>query len=286
MLKKRSTLCMLVLVAIAVLQSRMVSPASAAEPDNTLPTYDHIVVVMMENRNYSAIIGPESKAPFINSLAANGALLTNYMALAHPSQPNYFALYAGSTFGVKDNEDYQLTGPTLATLLQGAGKTFLGYAERGKSNKPSHAHNPWEAFPERKVVERDYRTFPHRNFATLPTVAFVVPGNRHNMHDNSVASGDAWLKANIDDYARWAVSNNSLLILLWDENSSKEPNQVAAIFHGAHVRPGLYDVRYDHYNMHRTLLALHGLAAPGEAASVAMIDVFETHASAAPPAER
>ena len=208
--------------------------------------------------------------------------------LRHEPEPHKDTIgyWANANDWVEWNFKVPHSGTFDVELLQGAGKTFLGYAERGKSNKPSHAHNPWEAFPERKVVERDYRTFPHRNFATLPTVAFVVPGNRHNMHDNSVASGDAWLKANIDDYARWAVSNNSLLILLWDENSSKEPNQVAAIFHGAHVRPGLYDVRYDHYNMHRTLLALHGLAAPGEAASVAMIDVFETHASAAPPAER
>ena len=66
---------------------------------SSVPQYDHIVVVMEENKNYNQIIG-SSLAPYINALANSGASLTNYHALVHPSQPNYFALYAGSTFGV------------------------------------------------------------------------------------------------------------------------------------------------------------------------------------------
>ncbi len=97
-----------------------------------VPTYDHIIVVMMENHDYSEIIG-NPQAPYINSLAAGGALLSNYSAITHPSQPNYFALYAGSTFGIADDNPYTETGPTLATILQGAGKTFAGYVEHPNS---------------------------------------------------------------------------------------------------------------------------------------------------------
>jgi hypothetical protein len=57
------------------------------------PSYDHIVVVVEENHSLSGIIG-NPQAPYIGSLANGGALLTNYHAVTHPSQPNYFALYA------------------------------------------------------------------------------------------------------------------------------------------------------------------------------------------------
>ena len=63
----------------------------------SVPAYSHIVVVVEENHNYDEIIGNTAQAPFINSLAAGGAVLSNFDALTHPSQPNYYALYAGST---------------------------------------------------------------------------------------------------------------------------------------------------------------------------------------------
>jgi hypothetical protein len=80
---------------------------------------------MMENHDFSEVIG-NSQAPYINALAAGGALLTNYTAITHPSEPNYFALYAGSTFGVTTDDPYTGADPTIATILQGAGKTFTG----------------------------------------------------------------------------------------------------------------------------------------------------------------
>ena len=90
---------------------------------NLMPAYDHIVVVVEENHSFGGIIG-NPQAPYINSLASGGALLTNYHAITHPSQPNYFALYAGSTFGVADSGIHNLPDPTLATVLQAAGKSF------------------------------------------------------------------------------------------------------------------------------------------------------------------
>jgi hypothetical protein len=62
---------------------------------------------------------------------ANGASLTNFTAEAHPSQPDYFALYAGSTFGVTDDNAYSLPGPTLYTTLNNTGISFTGYVDEG-----------------------------------------------------------------------------------------------------------------------------------------------------------
>ncbi|MCW3475507.1 hypothetical protein OL599_13060 [Rhodovastum sp. RN2-1] len=251
----------------------------STSPNPSVPAYSHIVVVMMENHNYDQIIG-NAQAPYINALANGGALLTNYDALVHPSQPNYFALYAGDTFGVVDDNPHTESGPTIATILQGAGKTFIGYVEHPNT---SFDHNPWESFPEGFSVESDFSTFPTGNYAALPTVAFVSPNTNDDMHNGTIQQGDTWLQANINGYAQWAKANNSLLILTWDENDDAsggvgEPsNQVATIFYGANVVTGTNNTAYNHYNTLSTILASSGLAAPANAAGAATINVFASN---------
>ena len=130
----------------------------------SVPAYDHIVVVVEENHNFDEIIG-SLDAPYINSLASGGALLTNYSAISHPSEPNYFALYAGSTFGVTDDNAHGEPDPTLATILQNAGRTFTGFIE---PNSPAK-HDPWESFPEGFSVEKNFNTqFPQGNSPPCP----------------------------------------------------------------------------------------------------------------------
>ena len=237
-----------------------------------IPSYDHIVVVVEENHSLANVIG-NPQAPYINSLANSGALLTNYHAITHPSQPNYFALYAGSTFGVADNADHSEPGPTLASILQAGGKTFLGYVEDGSPRK----HNPWESFPEGFSVERNFTNFPSSNLSLLPSVSFVIPNLNDDMHDGTIAQADQWLHSNLGAYAQWAVNHNSLLAVVWDEDDFAGPNQVPAILYGANVKSGQYAASYNHYDLLNTLLAANHLPAPNNAANAAGIgnSVFE-----------
>ena len=64
-----------------------------------LPRFTHVVVIVFENHEASAIIG-NPDAPTFNALARRYAILTNYDAVAHPSLPNYLALVSGSTHGI------------------------------------------------------------------------------------------------------------------------------------------------------------------------------------------
>src|SRR5262245_57648456 len=66
-----------------------------------LPRPDHVVIVIEENHSFSQIIGSPA-APYINSLAQQGALFTQSFATTHPSQPNYIQLFSGGTQGVID----------------------------------------------------------------------------------------------------------------------------------------------------------------------------------------
>jgi hypothetical protein len=247
--------------------------------NNATPPFAHIVVVVEENHSFSEIIG-NPQAPYINSLASAGVLLTNYHAVSHPSEPNYFALYAGSTFGVQDDGNYSEPDPTLATILHGNGESFIGYVESGSPQK----HNPWESFPEGVSVERNMSTFPASDFSQLPNVSFVIPNLNDDMHDGTVAQADQWLSINIGAYAQWALTHQSLLMVVWDEDDGTEGNQVPAILYGADIVPGAYNDAYAHYDLLRTLLDASDLSAPRNAALVPVFGngIFFAPLNAAP----
>ena len=238
---------------------------------SVVPSYDHIVVVVEENHSLANVIG-NPQASYINFLANSGVLLTNYHAITHPSEPNYFALYAGSTFGVADDGDRTESGPTLASILQAGGRTFVGYVDDGSPRK----HNPWESFPEGFSVESNFTTFPSSNFSLLPNVSFVIPNLNHDMHDGTIAQADQWLQGNLGGYAQWAVTHNSLLVVTWDEDDFLGTNQVPTILYGANLNAGQYAASYNHYDLLNTLLAANHLAAPNNAFNAAGIasDVF------------
>jgi acid phosphatase len=236
----------------------MVTPASAADP--RLPQLDHVVVVVMENHSLSEITGT-GEAPFIDHLIANGALFTNSFGVAHPSQPNYLALFSGSTHEVRDNGTYWIDAPTLADSLHMAGKSFIGYVERGSPRK----HNPWESFVHTQGVEQDFAAFPS-DFTKLPTVSFVIPNLDNDMHDGSIARGDDWLRRHMGAYVSWCAKNNSLLILTFDESDRGHGNQIPTVFFGEPVRPGRYAKRINHYTVLRTIEEIYGLPLLGNSA--------------------
>ncbi|HEY2764916.1 MAG TPA: alkaline phosphatase family protein [Pseudonocardiaceae bacterium] len=244
-----------------------------------MPRPDHIVVVVEENRSYSDVIGAPD-APYINGLAAHGAVFPRSFAVAHPSQPNYLALFSGSTQGVtSDSCPQTFTAVSLGQQLAVAGDSLGGYSEDlpatgftgcthgGYARK----HNPWSDFPAvPAAVNRALGAFP-ADYATLPTVSFVIPDLDHDMHDGSVAEGDAWLRERLNGYAQWAGTHNSLLILTWDEDDGSAGNQIPTIILGAGVQPGRYNERVTHYRVLRTIEEALELPPLGDAAHTAPI---------------
>jgi len=95
-----------------------------------IPQFDHVVVVVMENHDFSDIVGNTAEAPYINSLANSGANFTQSFAIEHPSQPNYLDLFSGSNQGVTDNScPHTFNFANLGGQLIAAGFTFVGYSE-------------------------------------------------------------------------------------------------------------------------------------------------------------
>ena len=231
-------------------------PASFAETSalswpSGLPVYDHIVIVMEENKDYDEVIGNPG-APYINNvLKAEGANFTQVFGEEHFSQGNYFWLFSGDnqTVGFVDqvpsgatHPNYPFTTPNLGEQLIGKGLSFKGYAESlpeigfsgDKQGLYARKHVPWISFanvPNGSTVATssnlrlaDFPADPAQ-YHTLPTVAFVIPNLDNDMHngpiETSIPAGDRWLKKNIDPYYQWAKGHNSLLILAFDENDDK-----------------------------------------------------------------
>ena len=251
-----------------------------------LPSPDHIVVVVEENKAYGQIVGSTS-APYINSLinGPNAALFTNSFALTHPSLPDYLQLFSGSDQGVtNDNPPMPFSTPNLGAELLGSGRTFASYAESmpsvGYTGMSSgnyvRRHVPsvfWQGGATNGIPAADnqpFTSFP-TDLSTLPTVAYVIPNLVNDMHNGPVAQGDAWLQRNLGGYVQWAQSHNSLLVVTFDEDDSSMSNQIPTLFYGAHVKTGSYSERITHYTMLRTLESLYGLACTGSSCSVSAI---------------
>lgn len=241
-----------------------------------LPQPAHIVIVVEENHSENGIIGNKS-APFLTALAAGGANMTQSFAETHPSEPNYLALFAGSTFGVTRDLCPVNAGaaPNLASELLAAGYTFAGFAEglpevgspACTAGKYARKHVPWANFTNVPPANSlPFSAFPMGNYAGLPTVSFVIPNNDDNMHDGSIAQADAWLNRQLSGYANWAAANNSLLVVTFDEDDGGTRNQIPTVFYGAHVRPGNYAEQINHYNMLSTIEQMYGLPKTGYAA--------------------
>ena len=294
MIKRTKHRLQAAVAAIALSGAGVLLPLSAASAASAVPRFDHVLIVVMENKNYSDIIGRTDEAPYLNSLAAGGAVLSNSYAVAHPSQPNYLALFSGSAQGVTSDNCPQNFGhvPNLGAELIGSGLTFAGYSESmpsaGYTGCGSYlslgyirTHNPWVDFSNVPAASNlTFASFP-ANYGRLPTVSFAIPNLCHDMHYCSRDSGDNWIHSNLDGYASWAQSHNSLLIVTWDEDGTLlglggDGNKVPVIFYGAHVRPGVYGERTGHYGILRTVEDMYGLGHAGASATAAPItDVWK-----------
>lgn len=232
------------------------------------------MVVVEENHAQSQIIGDPS-APYFNALAREGVQLTDAHGITHPSQPNYLALFSGSTQGVTDDSCPQrFTADNLAAQLSRAGQSFVGYAEglpatgstACSAGSYARKHAPWTDFAGLPAsVDQPLSAFPS-DYRQLPKVAFVIPDLDNDMHDGTVAAADTWLRTHLGGYADWARSNDSLLVVTWDEDDGTSNNHIPGILAGAHVRPDDYAGRVDHYTVLRTIEAACGLPALGNAA--------------------
>jgi phosphatidylinositol-3-phosphatase len=243
-----------------------------------VPAFDHVVVVVLENKARSQVLG-NPHAPAFNAFARQGAVLRAYRGVTHPSLPNYLALVSGSTHGISsDCTSCTVAGRSLADTLEARKLTWKAYAEglpRPGWTGPSHGryakkHVPFLYF--RRVVDlpaRLKRVVPltqlarDRGAGRLPNFALVVPDLCHDMHDCSVATGDAWLKRFLPPLQKLP---GTAVFVVFDESYAADPG-VPALALGPLVRARSYFTSAtNHYGLLRTIEEGLGLPLLGRSA--------------------
>ncbi len=272
-------------------------------PGGTTPApadIQHVFVILMENHAYDEVLNTAS-SPYITSLATSNAYATNYHTLIHPSLPNYIQLIGGDNFGITTDctpsDTCHANAANLADLLEAKGLTWRAYMEGmpapcslSWTDKYAPKHNPFLYFDD--IRNNAARCAAHdvpysalaadlTQAATTPNYAFISPDLCNDMHDCSIATGDAWLKSNVQPILQSpaCTTDKCLVVVTWDEDDLRSDNHVLTIFTGPAAKSGgaTSAVSYTHYSLLRTVEEIFGLPTltNNDASATPMMDMVK-----------
>jgi len=254
-------------------------------------TISKVMWILMENKDYSSIYD-NAAAPYETQIANDCGLATNYHAISHPSLPNYVALTSGSTQGITDDSGPSSHPVDADSIYHQAYPSAKGYAEAMTStcqlsdgSDDAVRHDPWAYYidgtagNQRTECQADdvpMGTATSGNLhndvqaGTLPSFSFVTPDLCNDMHDCSVATGDAYL-ANLvptilagPDYR----SGKLAVVIVFDEDGGASGNQVYAAVISPFTAAGTTsNTNFTHYSLLRTTEEILGKPLLGNAAS-------------------
>src|SRR5216117_2974542 len=271
--------------------------ASAASPS----MFDHIVVLILENHNLNEIYG-SSSAPYLTGLANAWSLSQGYSGVDHPSEPNYLALVSGLA-GDCSNSSPNIggclsgggdsttdSGPTapggsyssnavnLVDRMESVGLTWDAYYEGSSggcdqsfgtayhasllfmndivssSNRCSHIHSFSTSTPTNLLTELN---------GGGANLIWINPDNSHNMHDNSISSGDTYMSTLIPQIlgsTEFTTTKAALFVTFDEGNNSYPSDYVYTILAGPAAKLAYKSTAlYDHYSLLATLEKNWGL---------------------------
>src|SRR2546427_128670 len=217
----------------------------------------------MENHDLSDIYGP---APYMTQLADQYAFSEHWASITNPSQPNYIALIGGSTFGVSgDGNHPNLNDPTLVDIIENSGHTWNAIAEgsgSGCSINPDRGEDHFPFLSYTTITGSPARCANLHSGGSTDVVAalnagtnfvWFTPTDQHNMHDNSVSSGDAWLQRWVPGLLTAMGSKKAALIIMFDEAYTSPP-YIYMSFSGPATKLAYKSTAsYSHYSLAKLL---------------------------------
>lgn len=271
-------------------------PTSPGSPSASsgLPDFPNVWIVVLENQDYGRVVGA-ADMPYLNSLIGRYGLAERSSGVARPSQPNYFALFSGSTQDVHDNGVHDIDAPTVVDQIEASGRTWKEYAE----NRPSGCFTGASASGGRDgsggyrrkhapAISFDaIRTDPKRCANLVDLTAFkpgdvdyslIIPNQCHAAHDCDASQADTWLAGFVPPILdSQAFAAGGLLIVTFDEDAGNDPSggHVATVVASSKVAAGFTsDQPVDHYGVLRTIQDAWGLACLAESCSARPMEEF------------
>lgn len=226
------------------------APPSPTPAVSTVGALDHVFLVYMENKGVTDIVGSPN-APYLNSLINAYGFASNYYALTHPSDPNYYPILGGSDFGVNYNCPANCFNQrNLADNIEAADKTWAGYAEGGGGYTAPTDRLPFLAFSD--IYNDPARVEAHlfdltrletdlASASTTPNFVWFAADDATNMegptsglglvpwalsqlgdHQYNVKAGDQWLQDTLPIILNSPVwqdpTQKSAIFLTFDED--------------------------------------------------------------------
>lgn len=293
------------LAGAAAVTAATAPAANAAGPCGTVataPVYKHVIWIFMENHSFNDIIG-SSQAPYMNSLASECGLATNYHNISHPSLPNYLAATSGlstSIFGGVPWTSYLDCDPgilceTSAPSIFGQGESWKAYEESMPSNCDKSDSGEFAARHDPPAFYTSLSTCstldqPYTQLATdladnsLPAFSFITPNLIDDMHDGTIADGDTWLSKNLPAIlaSKEYTSGSTAVFITFDEgsggyitescynNTSDQSCRVPTFVISPSTKAGTRSATFfNHYSLLATTEQLLGLPYLGQASSAA-----------------
>src|SRR5213594_1933834 len=236
--------------------------------------FDQLVVVLMENKNLNEVYGP---APYMTQLADQYSFSQGWSSITNPSQPNYIALLGASTFGVGgDGNHPNLNHPTLVDLIETSGHTWNAIAEgsgSGCSINPDRGEDHFPFLSYTTITGNAARCANLHSGGPADVVTalnagtsfiWFTPNDGHNMHDNSVASGDAWIQSWVPGLLTAMAGKKAALILMFDEAYTSPP-YIYMSFSGPATKLAYKSTAsYSHYSLAKLLEDVWGGGSLGQ----------------------
>ena len=225
------------------------------------------MLVVEENSSYSEVIG-SSEMPYLNSLATQYGLATQYFANTHPSIGNYFMLTTGQIVTNDDSFTGTVDVDNIVRELLASGKTWKSYAE--SRNDPllyAKWHDPLSYLSDVENNSNQMQNLTSTSqFSSdlannvLPSFSFVVPNLLNDGHSGPLQLADAWLQDNIAPLISNATfQKDGLLIIVFDEAATSDSTHggghVAAVIISPKAKQGFRSMTiYQHQSVLRLIL--------------------------------
>lgn len=263
--------------------------ASQNNKNSSAVGIQHVIIIIMENKEYSSVIGNSINAPYENQLAKDFALATNYTAITHPSLPNYIAITAGSPltftsdcsptlcntsstsiFNLLDSKgiswkSYTESMPAPCDIVTSSGNFFAkhvpvlyyDYVTNDTSYCDSHV------VPLGNVSTQSGEFYADLNSGSFPNYAFVTPNICDDAHSCSLSVGDNWLSEFIPQIQNSSIYSSSLIFVVYDEGTTNIGGGghvvCLAVGPSSIVATGQSRTAYDHYSVLATIESIYGL---------------------------
>ncbi len=253
-------------------------------------------MILLENHNLNEIYGTAS---YMTKLADDYALLKNYTAIDHPSEPNYLAIASGQTFNPPSGDDgyHVFKAKNIIDGLESVGLTWRAYSESASgpcdTGNPDVRHVPFVFFSNvasdtarcgrviPTTANTDAEMIAELNSATASNFIWLTPNDDNNMHNGTIAHGDSYLQYLVPKIlgSTTFTTKRAALFVVYDEGKVPFPNDfVYAVWAGPVVKKmHKSTATYTHYSVLATLEANWGFPSltAMDAQAASMMEVFQ-----------